>query len=195
MKRKMPSSAHSVDWMNWPSAPNKAKRKHEDRTSRNHLDRLALLWQHGYFERVKYERNRILYVPTNKLERELHHRGWLRKTRRDYDNRNRRRTNRPESWKHTVRIKDFMQVLRRDVRALTDVVLTEDGDAMQGGRGDLYAARRFKEHEMESIADIAPHRDDEQRFIGIAQQNLKDLDSLLLNAPLSVGGREGNEFE
>jgi hypothetical protein len=125
-------------------APNRARRAHADRTSRNHLDRLALLWKDGYFERVKYEKNRLLYVPTNKLERELHQRGWLRRTRRDYDNRNRRRVQRPESWKHTVRMKDFMQVLRRDVRALADVVLTEDGDAMQGGRGDLYAARRFK---------------------------------------------------
>jgi CPA2 family monovalent cation:H+ antiporter-2 len=48
------------------------------------------------------------------------------------------------------------------------------------------AARRFKEHEMASIATTAPHRDDESRYIGIAQQNLKDLDSLLVNAPLPV---------
>ena len=51
------------------------------------------------------------------------------------------------------------------------------------------AARRFKEHELQAIADTAPHHDDEQQFMGIAQQNLKDLDSLLHNAPLPVGGR------
>lgn len=43
---------------------------------------------------------------------------------------------------------------------------------------------------MKSISDTAPHRDDEQKVIGISQQNLKDLDSLLLNAPLPVGGRK-----
>lgn len=52
------------------------------------------------------------------------------------------------------------------------------------------AARRFKELEMKSIRDSAPHRDNEQRYIGISQQNLKDLDSLLLNAPIPVGGRK-----
>jgi CPA2 family monovalent cation:H+ antiporter-2 len=52
------------------------------------------------------------------------------------------------------------------------------------------AARRFKEHELQAIGDTAPHRDDEQRFMGMAQQNMKDLDSLLHNAPLPVGGRK-----
>ena len=49
------------------------------------------------------------------------------------------------------------------------------------------AARRFKELEMQSIAKIAPHRGDESKYLGLAHQNLKDLDSLLLNAPLPVG--------
>lgn len=48
------------------------------------------------------------------------------------------------------------------------------------------AARRFKEHELSAIGEIAPFRDDEQKFVGMSQQNLKDLDSLLLNAPLPV---------
>lgn len=51
------------------------------------------------------------------------------------------------------------------------------------------AARRFKIHEMESIEKLAPHRQDETRIIGLAQQNLQDLDSLLVNAPLPVGGK------
>lgn len=50
------------------------------------------------------------------------------------------------------------------------------------------AARRFKEHELDAIAQLAPHRHDESRAMGIAQANLQDLDSLLLNAPLPVGG-------
>ena len=51
------------------------------------------------------------------------------------------------------------------------------------------AARRFKEHELDSISEMAPHREDESRAIGIARRNLQDLDSLLLNAPLPVGGQ------
>lgn len=51
------------------------------------------------------------------------------------------------------------------------------------------AARRFKEHELDAIVQIAPHRHDESRAMGIAQQNIHDLDSLLLNAPLPVGGK------
>jgi CPA2 family monovalent cation:H+ antiporter-2 len=49
------------------------------------------------------------------------------------------------------------------------------------------AARRFKLHEMDSIDQIAPHRHDESHILGIAKQNLEDLDSLLLNAPLPIG--------
>ena len=51
------------------------------------------------------------------------------------------------------------------------------------------AARRFKELELESIAKIAPIRHDESQAMGMAQQNIQDLDSLLLNAPLPVGGK------
>ncbi|MGI9240322.1 MAG: hypothetical protein ACR2RV_05945, partial [Verrucomicrobiales bacterium] len=51
------------------------------------------------------------------------------------------------------------------------------------------AARRFKEVELESIASIAPVRHDESQLLGLAQQNIQDLDSLLLNAPLPVGGK------
>ena len=50
------------------------------------------------------------------------------------------------------------------------------------------AARRFKVHEMESIGDSAAHRNDEKKYLGMAQRNLKELDSLLLNAPLPIGG-------
>ncbi|MFT4547532.1 MAG: CPA2 family monovalent cation:H+ antiporter-2 [Verrucomicrobiales bacterium] len=54
------------------------------------------------------------------------------------------------------------------------------------------AARRFKEHELKAISDVAPHRGDEEMYVGIAAQNLKDLDSLLANAPLPVGGKAGS---
>ena len=51
------------------------------------------------------------------------------------------------------------------------------------------AARRFKEVELESVANIAPVRHDESQLMWMAQQNIQDLDSLLLNAPLPVGGK------
>ncbi|YCM45772.1 monovalent cation:proton antiporter-2 (CPA2) family protein [Verrucomicrobiaceae bacterium 227] len=46
------------------------------------------------------------------------------------------------------------------------------------------AARRFKEHELKSIQNMNSNVLDEQSYLGAAQQNLKDLDSLLVNAPL-----------
>ena len=49
------------------------------------------------------------------------------------------------------------------------------------------AARRFKIHEMEVIEKAAPHRDDDQKYMGVVRQNLEDLDTLLENAPLPVG--------
>lgn len=55
------------------------------------------------------------------------------------------------------------------------------------------AARRFKAHEMEAISEAAPHRNDEQKFMGIAQRNLEELDSLLLNAPLPRGGKKQSD--
>lgn len=55
------------------------------------------------------------------------------------------------------------------------------------------AARRFKIHEMKSIREVSPHRNDEKQFMGIAQRNLEELDSLLLNAPLPVAGKGGND--
>lgn len=51
------------------------------------------------------------------------------------------------------------------------------------------AARRFKVHEMDAIRDGAPHRNDEKTFMGLAQRNLEELDSLLANAPLPTGNR------
>lgn len=45
------------------------------------------------------------------------------------------------------------------------------------------AASRFKQHELESIGKLAPHKDDEATFIGVARQNIEDLDTLLNNAP------------
>ncbi len=48
------------------------------------------------------------------------------------------------------------------------------------------AARRFKEHEIEAIAATAPHHDDEYHILSLAQQNLRELDSLLVNAPLQT---------
>ncbi len=55
------------------------------------------------------------------------------------------------------------------------------------------AARRFKIHEMEAICDAMPHRNDEKEFMGMAQRNLEELDSLLLNAPLPIGGQTKKE--
>lgn len=52
------------------------------------------------------------------------------------------------------------------------------------------AARRFKVHEMEAILEAAPHRNDEQKFMGFAQRNMEELDSLLLNAPLPTGRKK-----
>ena len=51
------------------------------------------------------------------------------------------------------------------------------------------AARRFKQMELDSIAEFAPIRHDESKAMGMAQQNIQDLDSRLLNAPLPVGGK------
>ncbi|MFV0416801.1 MAG: NAD-binding protein, partial [Chthoniobacterales bacterium] len=55
------------------------------------------------------------------------------------------------------------------------------------------AARRFKEFEVKAIERIADHIADEQRFLGIAQQSVRDLDSLLVNAPLPIGGVQGKK--
>ena len=46
------------------------------------------------------------------------------------------------------------------------------------------AARRFKIHEMEAIAKTANIPEDSQAYKDVALQNLRDLDSLLVNAPL-----------
>ncbi len=51
------------------------------------------------------------------------------------------------------------------------------------------AARRFKAHEMDVIEKAAPHRHDDERYVGMIRQNLQDLDSLLENAPLPVHGQ------
>lgn len=47
------------------------------------------------------------------------------------------------------------------------------------------AARRFKEKEIESIEHLASYRGDHGQYINAANQNLRDLDSLLENAPIS----------
>ena len=82
---------------------------------------------------------------------------------------------------------EFRHELESDIEPFKALLLAELGHESDHAKD---AARRFKEHEMEAIACTAPHRDDEQRFMGLAQQNLTDLDSLLLNARLPVGGRE-----
>lgn len=46
------------------------------------------------------------------------------------------------------------------------------------------AARRFKEMEFDAISSMAAHRDDEKSYISAAQQNIRDLESLLDNAPI-----------
>lgn len=48
------------------------------------------------------------------------------------------------------------------------------------------AARRFKEKEIESIEQLAGYRGDQNQYINAANQNLRDLDSLLENAPISL---------
>ncbi|MFV0535495.1 MAG: NAD-binding protein, partial [Cumulibacter sp.] len=50
------------------------------------------------------------------------------------------------------------------------------------------AARRFKEFEVEAIKNSSDYLENEKHFIGLAQQNIRALDSLLLNAPLPIGG-------
>jgi hypothetical protein len=49
------------------------------------------------------------------------------------------------------------------------------------------AARRFKEKEIESIENLAGYRGEKNQYINAANQNLRDLDSLLENAPLKTG--------
>ncbi|MGJ8725951.1 MAG: monovalent cation:proton antiporter-2 (CPA2) family protein [Roseibacillus sp.] len=51
------------------------------------------------------------------------------------------------------------------------------------------AARRFKVHEIESIEQMQAHLGDEKKMMNAAQQNLNDLDSLLVNAPLPTKKR------
>jgi voltage-gated potassium channel Kch len=48
------------------------------------------------------------------------------------------------------------------------------------------AARRFKVKEIESIENLAAYRGDKNQYINAANQNLRDLDSLLENAPLKT---------
>ncbi len=48
------------------------------------------------------------------------------------------------------------------------------------------AARRFKAKEIESIENLAAYRGDKNQYINAANQNLRDLDSLLENAPLKT---------
>lgn len=49
------------------------------------------------------------------------------------------------------------------------------------------AARRFKEKEIESIEMLSAYRGNTSDYIDAASQNLRDLDSLLENAPISEG--------
>jgi len=52
------------------------------------------------------------------------------------------------------------------------------------------AAARFRKHEFELIKEMAPHRDDAERHKGVAKRRIRDLDSLLDNAPLPTGDKE-----
>lgn len=52
------------------------------------------------------------------------------------------------------------------------------------------AAARFRKHEFEVIKEMAPHRNDEERYKGAAKRRIRDLDSLLDNAPLPTGNEE-----
>lgn len=51
------------------------------------------------------------------------------------------------------------------------------------------AARRFKIHEMETIGKMTAPTGDRKRYLGEARRNLRDLDSLLVNAPLPIRKR------
>ncbi len=52
------------------------------------------------------------------------------------------------------------------------------------------AARRFKENEIESIEKLASYRGNHSQYIDAANQNLRDLDSLLENAPIKLPGQD-----
>ncbi|MES2476471.1 MAG: monovalent cation:proton antiporter-2 (CPA2) family protein [Verrucomicrobiota bacterium] len=52
------------------------------------------------------------------------------------------------------------------------------------------AARRFKEMEIRSIAELALHQGDDARHLSEARRRIEELDSLLSNAPLPVRGAE-----
>lgn len=52
------------------------------------------------------------------------------------------------------------------------------------------AARRFKEKEIESIELLSAYRGNTSEYIDVASQNLRDLDSLLVNAPISEGSND-----
>jgi CPA2 family monovalent cation:H+ antiporter-2 len=52
------------------------------------------------------------------------------------------------------------------------------------------AARRFKEKEIESVGNLAAYRGDHSKYIDVINQNLRDLDSLLENAPIKTDSQK-----
>ena len=57
------------------------------------------------------------------------------------------------------------------------------------------AARRFRELEFKAIANMAGQRDDEKSYISAAQQNIRDLESLLNDAPIRTAPRDRKDSE
>lgn len=90
---------------------------------------------------------------------------------------------------HEAGVKFYVEQLSSSLDCVTDVL----GEI---GHSDSYiqdAVSRFKEHENDVIRQSAPHYHDEEKYMGMAQQQLRDLDSLLLNAPL--GERDLNQSD
>lgn len=77
-------------------------------------------------------------------------------------------------------VKYYIEQLSSSLDCVTDV-LQEIGHSSSYTQD---AVTRFKEHELEAISQSAPYYHDEKKYMGIVQQQLRELDSLLLNAPI-----------
>jgi monovalent cation:proton antiporter-2 (CPA2) family protein len=87
---------------------------------------------------------------------------------------------------HEANVKFFIEQLGSSLDCAI-AVLEELGHESDHAKD---AARRFKQHEMDAIGQMAPHREDEENYAGMARKNFEDLDSLLNNAPLPVRCRD-----
>lgn len=85
---------------------------------------------------------------------------------------------------HEAGVKFFVEQLGSSLDCAISV-LGELGHCLDHAKD---AARRFKEHEMASIEETAPHHRDEKLHMNFAQKNIEDLDSLLLDVPMGKRG-------